>query len=132
MSGNIVGIFLMLLVYRTKICLQQLMNAITMVHKMQRLALISSSNMEEEGHKCTTIEEESEVETTSEVQQGILAWFTPGLMHLIVFTFFSVYFHSFICCQKGCCLFVRIWCKLFLLYNTFLFLGIYLGSFILH
>ncbi|XP_054279412.1 calcium/calmodulin-dependent protein kinase type 1-like isoform X2 [Macrosteles quadrilineatus] len=54
---------------------KQLMNAITMVHKMQRLALISSSNMDVEGspHKCTTIEEEAETESTSEVQQASLS-----------------------------------------------------------
>lgn len=53
------------------------MNAISMVHKMQRLALINSSNMEVDGHKCATIEEEPEVEVVnSEVQQGTLAWVT--------------------------------------------------------
>lgn len=42
---------------------QQLMHAIAMVHKMQRLALSSSSSMDVEEppaacHKCTTIQEE--------------------------------------------------------------------------
>jgi exoribonuclease II len=42
---------------------QQLMHAIAMVHKMQRLALNNSSSMDvDEAHKCTTIEEEEEVE----------------------------------------------------------------------
>lgn len=36
------------------------MNAIAMVHKMQRLALTSTSNMEVD--KCTTIEEEPDRE----------------------------------------------------------------------
>jgi hypothetical protein len=39
------------------------MHAIAMVHKMQRLALNNSSSMDvDEAHKCTTIEEEEEVE----------------------------------------------------------------------
>lgn len=46
------------------------MNAIAMVHKMQRLALNSSSNMDVDSHKCTTIEEEAEGEVEPE-QQGI-------------------------------------------------------------
>ncbi|KAG8315874.1 Calcium/calmodulin-dependent protein kinase type 1 [Homalodisca vitripennis] len=58
---------------------KQLMNAITMVHKMQRLALISSSNMEVEAHKCTTIEEEAEVEV-EEVESGAEA--DPGISHV--------------------------------------------------
>ncbi|CAG2056242.1 unnamed protein product, partial [Timema podura] len=41
----------------------QLMHAIAMVHKMQRLALNNSSSMDvDEAHKCTTIEEEVEGE----------------------------------------------------------------------
>jgi hypothetical protein len=44
------------------------MNAIAMVHKMQRLALNNSSSMDvDEAHKCTTIEEEEE----EEVEEGI-------------------------------------------------------------
>jgi len=44
---------------------QQLMHAIAMVHKMQRLALSSSSSMDVEEppaacHKCTTIQEDPE------------------------------------------------------------------------
>nr|CAD7196651.1 unnamed protein product [Timema douglasi] len=42
---------------------KQLMHAIAMVHKMQRLALNNSSSMDvDEAHKCTTIEEEVEGE----------------------------------------------------------------------
>ncbi|XP_023723484.1 calcium/calmodulin-dependent protein kinase type 1 isoform X1 [Cryptotermes secundus] len=45
---------------------KQLMHAIAMVHKMQRLALNNSSSMDvDEAHKCTTIEEEEEVEEAS-------------------------------------------------------------------
>jgi len=45
------------------------MHAIAMVHKMQRLALNNSSSMDvDEAHKCTTIEEEEEVE------EGIGFW----------------------------------------------------------
>ncbi|XP_066997430.2 calcium/calmodulin-dependent protein kinase type 1 isoform X2 [Anabrus simplex] len=47
---------------------KQLMNAIAMVHKMQRLALNNSSSVEvEEAHKCTTIEEEAEGEEEASV-----------------------------------------------------------------
>lgn len=46
------------------------MHAIAMVHKMQRLALNNSSSMDvDEAHKCTTIEEEEEVD--EEVEEGI-------------------------------------------------------------
>ncbi|XP_069693470.1 calcium/calmodulin-dependent protein kinase type 1 isoform X1 [Periplaneta americana] len=45
---------------------KQLMHAIAMVHKMQRLALNNSSSMDvDEAHKCTTIEEEVEEEEAS-------------------------------------------------------------------
>lgn len=61
-----------------------------MVHKMQRLALTNanastgtskSTNMEVDGQKCDTIEEEPEVDGigNAEVQQGTLAWVTGCL-----------------------------------------------------
>lgn len=72
------------------------MNAISMVHKMQRLALINSSNMEVDGHKCATIEEEPEVEVVNAaVQQGTLAWvtgcFSPNKCVMSVFLFDLVF-----------------------------------------
>lgn len=72
------------------------MNAISMVHKMQRLALINSSNMEVDGHKCATIEEEPEVEVVNAaVQQGTLAWvtgcFPPNNCVMSVFLFDLVF-----------------------------------------
>lgn len=67
-----------------------------MVHKMQRLALINSSNMEVDGHKCATIEEEPEVEVVNAaVQQGTLAWvtgcFSPNNCVMSVFLFDLVF-----------------------------------------
>lgn len=40
---------------------QQLMHAIAMVHKMQRLALSTSNSMDIEEKKCSTITEDEEV-----------------------------------------------------------------------
>lgn len=67
------------------------MNAISMVHKMQSLALyrsgtgtMESVQEEEEAatHKCTTIEEEGEGETNAEVSQGRVAHGSPATCHL--------------------------------------------------
>jgi hypothetical protein len=58
---------------------QQLMHAIAMVHKMQRLALNNSSSMDvDEAHKCTTIEEEEE-----EVEEGI--WILTDMTYVALF-----------------------------------------------
>lgn len=67
-----------------------------MVHKMQRLALINSSNMEVDGQKCATIQEEPEVEAVNaEVQQGTLAWvtgcFSPNNCVMSMFLFDLVF-----------------------------------------
>lgn len=54
----------------TYVWLQQLMNAIAMVHKIQRLALNSSTSLEVEGHKCLTIDEEVDGEAQAEAEEG--------------------------------------------------------------
>lgn len=67
------GVFfpLMVVVLTFTYLFQQLMNAIAMVHKMQRLALTNNtSSMDvDEAQRCDTIQEETE-----EGDEGIALW----------------------------------------------------------